>query len=121
VEKVWRALTDSSALASWLMVNDFEARAGKRFTLRSIPGPDWSGLIECEVIEIEPPVQTVWSWHSTDEAQPTRLEFRLEAVAGGTRLNLSHTGDVNPRRRARLTAGWPAKLEQLGSDLNAAL
>jgi uncharacterized protein YndB with AHSA1/START domain len=121
IEKVWRALTDSAALASWLMTNDFEPRAGKRFTLRGAPDSGWRGFIECEVIEIEPPVRMVWSWLSTDEGQPTRVEFRLEAVEAGTRLNLSHTGDVNPSRRARLATGWPAKLAQLGSDLKAAI
>ena len=121
VEKVWRALTDSAAIASWLMANDFEPRAGKHFTLIGAPVPGGRALIECEVIEIEPPRRMVWSWQNIDGGQPTRVEFRLEAVEGGTRLNLSHTGDVDPSRRSRLAAGWPTKLEQLGAHLNTAI
>jgi uncharacterized protein YndB with AHSA1/START domain len=37
IEKVWAAITDPAALAQWLMVNDFEPRIGKRFTLRAEP------------------------------------------------------------------------------------
>ena len=38
-EVVWRALTDSAALAGWLMPNDFEPRVGHRFTFRTQPNP----------------------------------------------------------------------------------
>jgi len=28
IERVWRAITDSQAIAQWLMKNDFEPRVG---------------------------------------------------------------------------------------------
>lgn len=36
-EKVWRALTESELIASWLMPNDFWAEVGHRFTFRTRP------------------------------------------------------------------------------------
>jgi hypothetical protein len=39
VERVWRALTDSRALAKWLLPNDFEPRLGHKFSfVREHPG-----------------------------------------------------------------------------------
>ncbi|HKV55894.1 MAG TPA: SRPBCC domain-containing protein [Candidatus Binataceae bacterium] len=117
IEKVWRALTEPAALASWLMPNDFEARVGKRFTFRNEPQPGWRGRVDCEVIALEPPVRMVWSWLGTDEGDPTQVEFRLEAVEGGTRLTLAHTGATAPAMKERLGAGWPRRLAQLRVDL----
>jgi uncharacterized protein YndB with AHSA1/START domain len=118
IEKVWAALTDPDALATWLMMaNDFEPSVGRRFTFRSDPNPGWRGRAECEVLALEPPSRMVWSWLSTDEGEPTRVEFRLESVAGGTRLTLEHTGETDAETRSRLTAGWQLRLTKLGTQL----
>jgi uncharacterized protein YndB with AHSA1/START domain len=108
VEKVWRALTDPDALRVWLMDNDFEPRVGKRFVLRGSRG--WN---ECEVLEIEPQRRMVWSWIINEGDAPTRVEFRLEEISHGTRLTLSHTGEVDPIIKSQLTEGWPGKLAEL--------
>src|SRR5215472_8374023 len=93
VERVWRALTEPDALRSWLLDNDFEPRIGKRFNLRGreIP-PRGRGWIECEVLELEKPHRMLWSWTHNGGDPPTRVEFRLQPIEGGTRLTLSHTG-----------------------------
>jgi uncharacterized protein YndB with AHSA1/START domain len=119
IEKVWRALTDPRALACWLMPNNFEPQVGKRFTFRTEPQLGWRGLVECEVLELEAPVRMVWAWLSTNLGEPTRVEFKLQTVAGGTRLWLSHTGDADPVMGERLARGWPLRLAQLGTDLTA--
>ncbi|MBV8357641.1 MAG: SRPBCC domain-containing protein [Deltaproteobacteria bacterium] len=119
MEKVWRALTDPDALRVWLMDNDFEPRAGKRFILRGRRVPPGSrGWHECEVLEIEPPCRMVWSWIINEGDTPTRVEFRLEEIGPGTRLTLSHTGEVDPITRSRLTEGWPEKLAELDALLS---
>jgi hypothetical protein len=51
--------------------------------------------------------------------EPTRVEFRLEPIARGTRLTLMHTGDTDPGARGRLSSGWPIKLSQLRSLLES--
>ncbi len=75
IDKVWAAITDPAALAQWLMVNDFEPRIGKRFTLRAEPTAEWRGWMDCEVLEMEPPRRMVWSWHRSelDELDSRRI------------------------------------------------
>lgn len=117
IQQVWAALTDPTALAAWLMsANDFEPRVGKRFTFRNEPRPGWRGRVECEVLELEPPSRMVWSWSGADE-ESTRVEWRLEPVAGGTRLKLEHSGETDPVTASRLTSGWAGKLSDLGREL----
>jgi uncharacterized protein YndB with AHSA1/START domain len=118
VEKVWQALTDPDALSVWLMETNFEPRAGKRFILRGRKvAPGSRGWHECEVLEIEPQCRMVWSWIVNEGEVPTRVEFRLEELDRGTRLTLSHTGEIDPIMKSRLTEGWAGKL----SDLRALL
>jgi len=59
IEKVWRALTDSKAIAQWLMENDFEPRLGHKFMFHSKPQPGWDGKSYCEVTELDPPRRLV--------------------------------------------------------------
>ena len=42
-DKIWKALTDSTMLARWLMPNDFEPRVGKRFTFFPECPTSWKG------------------------------------------------------------------------------
>jgi uncharacterized protein YndB with AHSA1/START domain len=121
-EKVWRALTDREALRIWLMDNDFEPRVGKRFILRGRQTtPEFRGWSECEVLEMEPRRRMVWSWISNENDPPGRVEFSLEQIENGTRLTLSHTGEMNPVLISRLTEGWPGKLADLRAHLTSAV
>jgi uncharacterized protein YndB with AHSA1/START domain len=114
VERVWHSLTDPDALRVWLMENNFEPRVGKCFVLRGreVP-PGWRGWVECEVLELEPPHRMLWSWVHNDGDPPSRVEFRLDQIKGGTRLTLSHTGEIDPLIGSRLREGWPLKLAEL--------
>lgn len=90
-EKVWSALTDPQAIAQWLMNNDFEARVGHRFQFKVEPPPrGWSGVVDCEVLEVERPRRLVYTWCSGKLR--TTVCWNLEPVAGGTRLRLEHSG-----------------------------
>ena len=89
-EKVWRALTDSQAIAHWLMENDFEPRLGHKFMFRSKPRPGWDGKTYCEVIELDPPRRLAYTWKGGPI--DTVVRFTLEVVPEGTRLRLEHTG-----------------------------
>src|ERR1700681_871337 len=53
-EKVWRALTEGPLIEAWLMKNDFQPVVGHRFNLRSNPMPHWNGVVDCEVLVVEP-------------------------------------------------------------------
>ena len=49
-EKIWRALTQPHLIEEWLMKNDFKPVVGHRFNLRG----DWGGVLDCEVLAVEP-------------------------------------------------------------------
>ena len=46
-EQVWRALTDSAALAEWMFPNDFAPRVGHHFAFQVPPNPKvgFDGLV----------------------------------------------------------------------------
>jgi uncharacterized protein YndB with AHSA1/START domain len=90
-ERVWKALTHRDAIRRWLMENDFEPRVGHRFQLRAKPQPGWDGIVNCEVLELDPPRKMTWSWKSSVPLDTT-LTITLAPEGDGTRLRLAHTG-----------------------------
>lgn len=93
-EQVWRALTDSAALAEWMFPNDFEPRVGHHFTFQVPPNPKakFDGLVvSCEVLECEPPSRLAFSWSAAGLVN-TRVSFRLGPDGDGTRLFFEHSG-----------------------------
>jgi uncharacterized protein YndB with AHSA1/START domain len=99
IDDVWAALTDGHALAEWLMPTTFAAaETGHRFRFQY--DPDFfcpAGIVECEVLEVEPPVLMVWSWRHAARpgmkpAPAMRVEWHLAPVEGGTRVELAQTG-----------------------------
>lgn len=90
IDRVWRAITDSAAIAEWLMANDFEPRVGHRFTFRTDPAPGFDGIVHCEVLVVDEPRKLSYRW--TGGPLDTVIDFTLEAVAEGTRLTLRHSG-----------------------------
>lgn len=120
-EAVWVALTDRWALAEWLMPNDFEPRVGHRFQFRVDPMPGFSGVTECEVLELDAPRRMVWSWVVVpkDGSKPRPpamiLTWRLTPEGKGTRLYLHQTGAevLNWWWRLSMSHGWSRMLRTL--------
>jgi uncharacterized protein YndB with AHSA1/START domain len=120
-EQVWKAITDSVTLAEWMYPNDFEPRVGHHFTFRVPPNPkvNFEGLIvRCEVLECQPPDWLAFSWSAGGPVENTRVSFRLEPDAEGTRLFFEHSGfDVaHPFGEQALKGaefGWAKMLKQL--------
>jgi uncharacterized protein YndB with AHSA1/START domain len=112
-EAVWAQLTDPAAIAEWLMAPDgFRLELGARFRLKTThlaPG----GWIEAEVLEIEPARRMVWSWASDDRRPPSTVTFELEPAPGGTRLRLTHEGEIDDEIGGLLRDGWPGRIELL--------
>jgi uncharacterized protein YndB with AHSA1/START domain len=102
VQRVWRALTHSSELSQWLLPNDFEPRVGHRFTFISKADQGWSGLVECEVVEVVPYRRLAYTWCADPRSPAMLITFTLEHVTGGTHLHLEQT--------AHSTLGWQAEL-----------
>jgi uncharacterized protein YndB with AHSA1/START domain len=113
---VWRALTEPDVLASWLMPNDIKPVVGHRFQFRTKPAPGFDGIVHCEVLEAEAPRRLVYSWGGgPTKGRPTRVEWTLERVEGGTRLVLEHSGFHGVSGyflRSMLGRGWGHKLTE---------
>jgi uncharacterized protein YndB with AHSA1/START domain len=61
-EKIWRALTQPHLIAEWLMKNDFAPVVGRQFSLRMDPQPNWNGVIDCQVLVVEPNKTLAYAW-----------------------------------------------------------
>src|SRR6266849_7969256 len=90
-ERVWRALTDPRVLAQWLLPNNFEPCLGYRFHFLPPPHRGRQEIIECEVVDLQPPSRLTYTWREPAERAPSVVTWTLEPVPGGTRLRLSHT------------------------------
>jgi uncharacterized protein YndB with AHSA1/START domain len=113
-ERVWQALTDSRALAEWLMENDFAPRVGHSFTFRTPPRPGFDGIVRCTVLELDPPRRLAYSWLGGPLKRPTTVTWTLAAVPEGTRLRLEHTGFAGASGfvvSALLGRGWRGLVE----------
>lgn len=129
-EKVWTALTDARALAEWLMPNDFEPVEGRRFQFRVDPMLSFEGIVDCEVLEVDPPRRLVYTWVTRMKRKPDHdpmtVVWTLEPVPDGTRLVLEQSGLENLTLWWRLSTrmGWgrmlgtllPRVLENVSED-----
>ncbi len=89
-EKIWRALTQGALIQEWLMDNDFEPVVGHRFNFRATPVPNWSGVIESEVLELEPNKKLSYRWNTM--GLEGVVAWTLVETSGGTLLRLEHSG-----------------------------
>ncbi len=105
-EKIWRALTEGALLKEWLMDNDFQPVVGHKFTFRATPRPNWNGVIECEVLAVEPSTKLSYSWGSLGLG--TVVVWTLVATEGGTLVRMEQSG-FGPDREANYKGakyGW---------------
>lgn len=89
-EKIWRALTEGALIQEWLMDNDFEPVVGHRFSFRAKPVPNWNGVIESEVLVIEPNKKLSYSWGTM--GMGSVVEWTLSATSGGTLVRMEQSG-----------------------------
>ena len=89
-EKVWRALTDNTLLAQWLMKNDFEPVTGRKFQFKADPVPGWNGIIDAEVLVVEPLKQLSYTWSSM--GSDFVVLWTLSPTEAGTQLRLEQSG-----------------------------
>jgi uncharacterized protein YndB with AHSA1/START domain len=89
-EKIWRALTQGALIKEWLMDNDFQPVVGHKFNFRSTPMPHWNGVIDCEVLVIEPNKKLSYSWGSMGLGSV--VVWTLAATEGGTLVRMEQSG-----------------------------
>jgi uncharacterized protein YndB with AHSA1/START domain len=115
-DKIWRALTQGPLIQEWLMANDFQPIVGHHFTFRSNPVPGWDGIIEAEVLIVEPDSKLSYTWASM--GLKTIVAWTLTPTDDGTHLRMEQSGfrsetDANFKGA---TYGWNnfiGKLENL--------
>ncbi|WP_446744410.1 SRPBCC family protein [Silvibacterium acidisoli] len=103
-EKVWRALTEQSLLAQWLLKNDFEPTVGRAFQFRVDPMPNWNGIIDCEVQVVEPLKRLSYTWNSM--GLESVVLFTLNPEEGGTHLRMEQSGFRPDQEAAYKGAGY---------------
>jgi len=89
-EKIWRALTEGPLIEEWLMTNDFQPVVGHRFSFRATPVKNWNGVIECEVLVVEPHARLVYSWGAL--GLESAVTWTLTPTDGGTHVRMEQTG-----------------------------
>jgi uncharacterized protein YndB with AHSA1/START domain len=119
-ERIWRALTQPHLIEEWLMKNDFVPEVGHRFNLRG----EWGGVLDCEVLAIEPGRSLSYSWDFAHEDPAYDLRstvtFTLTPIAGGTHLQVEQVGFRPEQKQAFGGAklGWQkflAKLDEIAA------
>ena len=116
-EKIWRALTEPHLIEEWLMKNDFRPVGGHSFNLRG----DWGGVLDCEVLAVEPNKSLSYTWNFTHEDPAFDLKsvvtFTLTPTGTGTHLRMEQSGFRPDQKQAYggANAGWRqffAKLDE---------
>ena len=95
-EKIWRALTQGALIEEWLMKNDFQPIVGHRFNFRSTPMPQWNGVVDCQVLVVEPNRRLSYSWNSSGEETADGLKtvvtWTLTPTQGGVLVRMEQSG-----------------------------
>ncbi|HEY7801023.1 MAG TPA: SRPBCC domain-containing protein [Hyphomonadaceae bacterium] len=117
-EKLWRALTQPHLIEEWLMKNDFKPAVGHRFNLRG----EWGGVLDCEVLTIEPNRTLAYTWDFDHDDPAFKLKsvvtFTLTPTGKGTHLRMEQEGFRPEQKQAfgGAHAGWKqffGKLDQV--------
>ena len=113
-EKVWRALTDPALLSQWLLpAIGFKAEAGTEFKFAAPPQPEWDGVVNCRMLEVDQFKKVSWSWIVGDI--DTVVTFTLTPTDSGTQLTLVQSG-FKPHQKRNVGGaryGWKMMSEKL--------
>src|SRR5688500_17399781 len=87
-EQLWRAFTQPHLIEEWLMKNDFSPVVGHRFKLRG----EWGGVLDCEVLVIEPNKTLSYTWDFAHDDAAFNLKsivtFTLTQTSTGTHVRM---------------------------------
>ena len=111
VEKAWAALTDSSRLAQWIADNDFEPVVGHRFQFRHQPSEYWDGIVNGEVLVVEPPNRLSYAWSTGDERHTVTWTIH-DLGDGKVNLHLDQTGFSHVHGLEGARYGWADKFSK---------
>lgn len=128
LDEVWQVLTDPLQVAQWTTTGQggrpegFAAVAGTAFRFVGRPTMGWSGIVHCQVLDVEVPRSLHYTWRGDGESDDvTDVTYLLEPTAAGTLFTWKHTGFTGAGgfamskllarvRRRMLTGGVPPVL-----------
>lgn len=125
-ERTYRALAGPEIVAWWIRPGIFntsewsgELRVGGAWRAAG-SGGGRSYALEGEFSEIDTPRSLVHTWRAVGApGGASTVTYRLDAVPGGTRVTLRHSGLPSPEACANTCVGWETSLEQLALFLSA--
>ena len=97
------------------MKNDFKPAVGHRFNLRG----DWGGVLDCEVLTVEPNRTLSYTWNFAHDDPAYNLQsvvtFTLTPTSTGTHLRVEQVGFRPDQKQAYNGAkhGWQQFLGNL--------
>ena len=89
-EKIWRALTQGELIKEWLMDNDFEPAVGHKFRFQSKPVNTWNGVINSEVLIVEPNKRLSYTWNTL--GVDSVVVWTLTPTKHGTLVRMEQSG-----------------------------
>ena len=92
IESVWNAITKQEEISAWFLNADFKAEEGYQYTFTT---PDERCIPIRGVVKKADPYTLVYTWIVDDTKVETTVQWKLEVVEGGTKLNLEHSGISN--------------------------
>jgi uncharacterized protein YndB with AHSA1/START domain len=120
-EQVFRALTDPEELMRWwgakgmLTSARTNLRPGGEYRFEFLSPEGDAAWVKGQYQVVDPPRRIVKTWFNSKFPDlRNTVEFRLEPVAGGTRLTLVHSGlKDRPEAFDDYAKGWPDVLGHL--------
>ena len=120
-EQVFRALTDPEELMRWwgakgmLTSARTNLRPGGEYRFEFLSPEGDAAWVKGQYQVVDPPRRIVKTWFNSKFPDlRNSVEFRLEPVAGGTRLTLVHSGlKDRPEAFDDYAKGWPDVLGHL--------
>jgi uncharacterized protein YndB with AHSA1/START domain len=135
VARVWQALTDSRQFGEWFLVKMEGPFVAGKPVAGQITHPGYEHVrMQIVVKAIDPETLFSFTWHpyaidskvDYTQEEPTLIEFRLKATAGGTLLTVTESGfdKIPAQRRAeaflRNDSGWAQQMKNIQAYVNKA-
>ncbi len=89
IDAVWNAISKQEEINQWFVHADFKAEPGYAYTFTS-KGDDCSQING--VVKNANPYHLSYTWVVQNTQVETVVDWKLEAVEGGTKLTIEHTG-----------------------------
>ena len=122
IDTVWNAITNAEEISAWFIKADFKAEVGYQYTFTSSPNEKGCTVISGEVKKSNP-YTLIYTWIVGDTNVETTVTWKLEAIEGGTKLYLEHSGISNYAGDTAITmlesfnGGWNTCIDGLKNYL----